>query len=334
MDQPVRRNPLCLSRRTVSRGALLFHRSALKGSARPALYLYGSPNPGPLRRGGPSFTHALTVPPAQVVAARNPLMGFGKVTVRLAGALAAMFVLVSMFPSLLFATALVPANTLMAHFFIWNVLTAPFVETSFLGAAVAIGVTLLVGKQLEPLWGSKEMLRFILVVTVSTSCATFFTCIFLYASSQNLAFIYDPVHGYCGLTGAYLVAVKQLLPEQQTKLCGVVKAKTKDLAGIYFVAYLMFFVLFNGHFGEFLFVAYGTFSGWFYLRFWQPRDGGVVGDQHNDAFGFISFFPPQMHPAVTILVSSATICHTRLFRFFWDISWEMIANHRRRAASA
>ena len=45
-------------------------------------------------------------------------------------------------------------------------------------------MTLLVGKQLEPLWGSKEMLRFILVVTLSTSCATFFTCIFLYASSQ------------------------------------------------------------------------------------------------------------------------------------------------------
>ena len=49
--------------------------------------------------------------------------------------------LVTIFPSLLFATALVPANTLMAHFFIWNVLTAPFVETSFIGVTVACGVT-------------------------------------------------------------------------------------------------------------------------------------------------------------------------------------------------
>jgi membrane associated rhomboid family serine protease len=240
----------------------------------------------------------------QVVADRNPLMGFGKVTIRLAVTLAAAFVLVTIFPSLVFATALVPANTLMAHFFIWNVLTAPFVETSFIGVVVACGVTLLVGKQLEPLWGSKEMLRFILVVTVSTSAATFFTCIFLYASSQQLHFIYDPIHGYCGLTGAYLVAVKQLLPEQQTKLCGVLKAKTKDLAGLYVVAYMMFFVIFNGHFGEFLFVSYGTFSGWFYLRFFQPRDGGVVGDQHNEAFGFISFFPSRLHPPVTVLTTA------------------------------
>ena len=195
----------------------------------------------------------------QAVVDRNPLMGFGKVTVRVAMALAVVFVLVTIFPSLLFATALVPANTLMAHVFIWNVLTAPFVETSFIGVAVACGVTLLVGKQLEPLWGSKEMLRFILVVTLSTSAATFLTCIFLYASSQQLHFIYDPIHGYSGLTGAYLVAVKQLLPEQQTKLCGVFKAKAKDLAGLYVVAYLMFFMLFNGHFGEFLFVSYGVF---------------------------------------------------------------------------
>lgn len=231
-------------------------------------------------------------------------MGFGKVTVRIAIVLAAMFVMVTIFPSLLFATALVPANTLMAHFFIWNVVTAPFVETSFFGVVVACAVTLLVGKQLEPLWGSKEMLRFILVVTLSTSGATFFTCIFLYASSQKLSFIYDPIHGYCGLTGAYLVAVKQLLPEQQTKLLGVFKAKTKDLAGLYVVAYLMFFLLFNGHFGEFLFVSYGTFSGWFYLRFFQPREGGVVGDQHNEAFGFVSFFPAKLHPAVTVLTTA------------------------------
>ena len=211
-------------------------------------------------------THASMQP---VVVSRNPLMGFGKVTVRVALVLVTMFLLVTVAPALLSATALIPANTFMAHFFIWNLATAPFVETSVVGVGVAVAVTLLVGKQLEPLWGSREMLRFILVVVLSTSAATFLTCIFLYAFSQHLAFLYDPVHGYCGLTGAYLVAVKQLLPEQQSKLCGVLKAKTKDLAGLYFVCYVAFFVLFNGHFGELLFVSYGSFSGWFYLRFFQ-----------------------------------------------------------------
>ena len=130
-------------------------------------------------------------------------------------------------------------------------------------------------------------------------------CIDSGASSQKLSFIYDPIHGYCGLTGAYLVAVKQLLPEQQTKLLGVSKAKTKDLAGLYVVAYLMFFLLFNGHFGEFLFVSYGTFSGWFYLRFFQPREGGVVGDQHNEAFGFVHFFPVRLRPLALL---ATTLC--------------------------
>lgn len=51
----------------------------------------------------------------------------------------------------------------MAHFFFWNVLTAGFVENSIIGVIMACLAILIVGKQLEPLWGSKELLRFLLV---------------------------------------------------------------------------------------------------------------------------------------------------------------------------
>jgi hypothetical protein len=72
-----------------------------------------------------------------VVIARNPLLGFGKVTIRLCGGLVSTHLLAAIFPSLVVAFELVPANTIMAHFFIWNLLTAAFLETSFFGVLSA-----------------------------------------------------------------------------------------------------------------------------------------------------------------------------------------------------
>ena len=243
---------------------------------------------------------------AAAVVLRNPLMGFGKVTTRVSIALAAAFVLVTAFPGLLRATALVPANTMSAHFFIWNVLTATFVESNIFGVITACGVTLLVGKQLEPLWGSKELLRFILVVALAGGATTFLLCLFLYAGSAGYLyekFMNTPIHGHSGLTGAYLIAVKQLLPEQQNQLCGAIKVKSKDLAPLYVLAYTIFFLLGAVNHGTFSLVLFSTFGGWLYLRFFQPRPGGVrparpriVSPTEHKAPAF--FHTPLPHTAI------------------------------------
>ena len=63
---------------------------------------------------------------------RSPLLQFGKVPIRVAGLLLGFYLLVSIVPSLLYVLALVPANTMMVHFFFWNVFTAGFVNDSFI----------------------------------------------------------------------------------------------------------------------------------------------------------------------------------------------------------
>ena len=35
----------------------------------------------------------------------------------------------------------------------------------------------------------------------------------------------------------------------------------------------------------------------------RPGEGGVVGEQHNPNFGFITFFPAALHPGVTVLTT-------------------------------
>jgi membrane associated rhomboid family serine protease len=256
---------------------------------------------------GASSGPVATVP---TVISRNPLLGFGKVTTRVTGMLAAMFVLSNTVPGFLRAVALVPANTLMVHFFIWNFFTASFVEVNFFGAATACGVTLLMGKQLEPLWGSRELIRFILVVSITGGLATFFTSIFLFAVSAGYMyeqFLDTPIFGYAGMIGGYLIAVKQLLPEQQNTVCGAVKVKSRDLAPIYVVLYTTFYLLGLLRGLSYLLMLYETFFAWVYLRFFQPRKGGVVGDQHNEDFAFVEFFPK--HPLVRgFVVTAATGC--------------------------
>jgi len=146
---------------------------------------------------------------------------------------------------------------MMSHFFIWNVVTASFVETNIFGVITACGITLLVGKQLEPLWGSKELLRFILVIAVGGATATFLASVLLYAATAGYMYenlLNTPINGHCGLTGAYLVAVKQLLPQQQNQLCGGVTVKSKDLPSLYVLLYTTFFLLGVLAHGEFLLV--------------------------------------------------------------------------------
>jgi hypothetical protein len=113
------------------------------------------------------------------------------------------------------------------------------------GHRIAVLVTLYAGKILEPLWGSREFFRFVIIVDVAVGVATFVSGIVLYVLTRDMPFLFSGTHGYAGLIGAYLVAAKQLLPGQQTTLFFVLNVKTKDLPSMYVLVYLSFFLLFH-----------------------------------------------------------------------------------------
>ena len=54
-----------------------------------------------------------------------------------------------------------------------------------------------------------------------------------------------------------------------------------------------------------MFVLYGSYAAWVYLRFFQPKGDGIMGDQHNEAFAFIHFFPVCLRP---VLLLATTLC--------------------------
>jgi hypothetical protein len=53
----------------------------------------------------------------------------------------------------------------------------------------SIAGLLLFGKVLEPLWGSKELLKFIFIVNLSTSVCVFMTAIVLYYITQEESYL-------------------------------------------------------------------------------------------------------------------------------------------------
>jgi hypothetical protein len=62
----------------------------------------------------------------------------------------------------------------------------------FLQMVVSIIGLLLFGKLLEPLWGSKELSKFIFIVNLSTSACVFMTAIVLYYITQQEIYLYVP----------------------------------------------------------------------------------------------------------------------------------------------
>lgn len=54
---------------------------------------------------------------------------------------------------------------------------------------VSIVGLLLFGKVLEPLWGAKELLKFIFIVNLSTSACVFVTTIVLYYITQEESYL-------------------------------------------------------------------------------------------------------------------------------------------------
>uniref|UniRef100_A0A7S2ZK07 Uncharacterized protein n=1 Tax=Rhodosorus marinus TaxID=101924 RepID=A0A7S2ZK07_9RHOD len=94
---------------------------------------------------------------------------------------AALVFLLSIFASLPFGLGeifqqlfcLVPAKTL-GKFHVWTPLTGLFVETNAIAGLLVACIFLVAGKWLEPAWGQRELIKFILIINATVGYTTFF----------------------------------------------------------------------------------------------------------------------------------------------------------------
>lgn len=217
---------------------------------------------------------------------------FTKLSKGLAVFLTGGFLVVFFFPSTVDYLALVPGKTIP---FAWNLITAGYIEQSPINLVINVLCLLLLGKVLEPVWGSKELFKFIITVNACTAVCTFVVMIVLYYSSLSDKFLYAPICGFHGVVAGFLVGIKQLMPDQEL---GPIRLRAKWLPSLFILLSTALCVLLNQTVAYLPFILFGTYTSWTYLRFFQLKSDGSLKGDPSDEFAFTTFFPEILRPAV------------------------------------
>jgi membrane associated rhomboid family serine protease len=242
----------------------------------------------------------------------NPFVNIPQATKILAIVMAVMYLIGTIFPFVVRMFAMVPGYTFPPHFRFWNLATAGFMHTSLLDLLFNVVLLVIAGKYLEPLWGTKEYLRFIAIVNSVCWTFMFAVLVLMYQVSNEVTtkdgksfnperdILFHPVGGFAAVIAGFAVAMKELNPEQDNKLFGVLSVRNKHIPSIMMLTTLIFSLI---SFSAALFVVIpGVIASWVYLRWFQAKPGEVVGNPSND-FSFASFFPESVQPTVNTIAN-------------------------------
>ncbi|RXW24039.1 hypothetical protein EST38_g1847 [Candolleomyces aberdarensis] len=160
-------------------------------------------------------------------------------------------------------------------------------------------------KYLERVWGSIELLKFIVVTIVVSNIIAFgLNWIEYFVIGKPELFLFGMrYHGQMALQIGLLVAYTQLIPEHNIQLFGVIKVKVKTMPMAYLTLSTILCIV--GFQNPWILIQFGWFVSWVYLRFYKKTTvdsiNGVTYGDRSDTFSLVSWFPPFMHGPLTIL---------------------------------
>ena len=160
-------------------------------AAAPASFT-GVPSAGPRAAGGPpSFVAVLRASP---------------VTHGMTALCVLFYMFASAFSWAPAMIALVPANTIMVHFRVWNVFTAGLYQSSLPKLLVGVPLLYVLGRRIEPRFGTAEFLRFVALVNLANGVCTAVCFFGLYVLSRSMRVLFVHISGVDGLVVAMLGA--------------------------------------------------------------------------------------------------------------------------------
>ncbi|CAG8441609.1 7254_t:CDS:2, partial [Scutellospora calospora] len=119
--------------------------------------------------------------------------------------------------------AMVPGHAIQKF---WTFFTAGFLETdpmSLIGSVITMAAC---GKYLERAWGSKDFLKFVGIILIGVTLATFLTYLLEYTITGDQYYLYEvQANGMIGVICGFLVALKQLVPEHLVRIPLSVRVK-------------------------------------------------------------------------------------------------------------
>lgn len=167
---------------------------------------------------------------------------------------------------------------------------------------------------IEPLHGARELIKYLAATIILTSFATVICVTIGYYASLTHAkaegdhtgdVLFRPLGGFEAGAAALLVALKQLIPDNEVALFGgALRFRAKHLPGLYVAGASTVSLVLGGATRVIPFTLFGSYFAWTYLRFLQTRNG-VRGDL-SDEFRLASFFPQLLHPPIDRLAAACT----------------------------
>ncbi|XVE99337.1 hypothetical protein REPUB_Repub03eG0189600 [Reevesia pubescens] len=156
------------------------------------------------------------------------------------------------------------------------------------------------GKLLEPIWGSKEFLKFIFVINFLNSLCVFITAIALYYITRQENYLYMPLSGFHGVLAGFLVGIKQIVPDQELSPLKI-KAKWLPSLMLLLSIAISFFTPDSATYLPTL--IFGTYMSWIYLRYLQRKPEAKHRGDPSEDFAFSTFFPEFLRPIIEPLAS-------------------------------
>lgn len=251
----------------------------------------------------------------------------------LVGVVVVASLLLRIFPDLQTVFFLVPGHTTTRP---WQVLSAGYFEDSFLNLLLGLAALLGCGVLLRPIWGGRELLRFVVLANALQGCMTWVGMIVLYILFREEHFLFARLGGVSGLIGALSVAAKQYASGDASLALPLVAtggaspalgslvlpalAHAPSIALAWTVLILL--CTHSGPPDELLFSLNGIFAAWAYLRYYQPREAGVAGDP-SSGFAFACLFPQPLQPPLHA-VGEATFVLVSMCGCFPPDGWASI----------
>ena len=193
----------------------------------------------------------------------------------------------------------------------WTLVTSGYYEMSLAALATDCCGLVYIGNNLEPIWGSRELARFVLGVNIATATMSWLSMCALYVfSGLDEFYLFAKFGGFHGVLAGLLLALRQTSPEEPVfddarfggadDYASLRALRNKHLIGAYLCFTAAYAFMSGGkhhHVGLYLFDLWGAYSAWVYLRFFQPHGTGPRGDSSPD-FAFAALFPPAARPVV------------------------------------
>jgi len=153
-----------------------------------------------------------------------------------------------------------------------------------------------------------ELLKFIAVSITISNVIAFGLNWIEFIVLRNPVFLYgQQYHGQMALQIAVLVAFRQIIPEHQVQLFGVLKARVKTLPMSYVTFSTVMCII--GFQCPFIVIQFGWLVSYIWLRFYKKNvgdlSGGPLYGDKSETFAFVTWFPPLIHRPITLLGNTA-----------------------------